>query len=73
MSAGKRHHTVRTVFGLCIFCSYLAVVACVAAGVVRDGILVTIGFLATLQSLLILYRERKGRGEEDIRSDESIL
>jgi hypothetical protein len=72
-AANKRHHTVRTVFGILLFLAYVLIALTVIAGFVRDGMLIIIGFIALLQAILQLYKLKKGKGEEDIRSDEIIL
>ena len=68
----SRHHTVRTVFGILIAEVYVAYILSYALFLKvppPDGIILS-GLVA---SLIALYKAKKGKGEEDRRSDESIL
>lgn len=70
MRRDKRHHTVRTVMALCgTFVVGLGVLGDVLAGRGADYKLVAV----YLGFLVALYAKSKGKGEEDTRSDESVL
>ncbi len=56
---GPKHHTVRTVFGIFIIVSYLAFL--VSGTQPRDGIVLA----GITNALIILYKAKKGAGEED--------
>jgi len=72
LSANKRHHTVRTVYALCITAGYItATISATIQGV--NGYLIFGGLAAFSNALILLYTKKKGKGEEDRRSDESVL
>ena len=67
-----RHHTVRTVFGILIaevYVAYILSYALLLKLPPPDGIILS-GLVA---GLITLYKAKKGKGEEDRRSDESVL